>query len=165
MSSTGSHMLAVEDVETYFARAVAFRARASDADETAARQRIFYDESEEPIGKDSGALLTSRRPFIVLRPELLHYQPDGVGRDTVLVANGGVIALITDNPRTPENYKESFRDFWNWITSVTDEISQNVRSDAYFQFSMTLIQPPYRKPLTERASDDYWETVFLFTYQ
>ena len=166
--TTGSGMLAVEDVETYLANSTLFRARAGDADVTAAKKRVFYVESEPPAEEAPGATLASRRPYVILSPERLSYQPGGVGDDTVLLADGGVFAIISDNPRNPGNYKESFRDYWDWVTSVTDEIAAMHRTDDHFRFAISLAVLPWRPALTERGcnngGDDFWECVLVFTY-
>lgn len=168
MSSAGSGMFAVEDVETYFAKSPLFRARGGDVDEATARNRIFYVESELPADQAKGATLASRRPYVILAPERLNYQPGGVADDTILLADGGVLAIVVDNPRTPANYKESFRDYWNWVTTVTDEIAGLHRTDDHCRFSITLAVIPWRPALTERGvnneGDDFWECVLVFSY-
>lgn len=164
MSSTGSSMLAIEDVEIYFAKSSLFRARGGDADEETAKGRIFYVESEFPADQAKGTTLASHRPYVILAPERLNYQPGGVGDTTVLLADGGVLAIVSDNPREAGNYKESFRDYWNWVSSVTDEIAAMHRTDEHFRFAMSLAVIPWRPSITERAADDFWECVLVFTY-
>lgn len=168
MTTTGSGMLAVEDVEAYLAKSALFRARADDASEAAAKKRIYYVESEPPAEQQKGATLASLRPYVILAPERLNYQPGGVGESTVLLADGGVLAIISDNPREGHNFKESFRDYWNWVTSVTDEIASMYRADEHFRFAMSLAVLPWRPALTERGhngqGDDFWECVLVFSY-
>lgn len=162
--TTGSGMLAVEDVEKYFAKSTLFRARKGDADEAAARQRIFFVESELPASAVKGETLLDRRPYVILSPERLNYKPGGIGQDDVLLADGGVFAIVVDNPRNVESFKESFRDYWDWVTSVTDEIAAMDRTDDHIRPSLSLAVLPWRPAITEREADDFWECVLVFTY-
>lgn len=162
--TTGSGMLAIEDVEKYFAKSTVFQGRAGDPDEATAKNRIYYGESELPATTDKGVTLASKRPYVILGAERLNYKPGGVGDDAVLLADGGVMAIVTDNPRNGGNYKESFRDYWDWVTSVTDDIAGMHRTDDHFRFGISLAILPWRPALTERAADDFWECVLVFTY-
>lgn len=161
--STGSGMLAVEDVEAYFAKSALFRARGGDADETTAKKRIYYGETELPASQ-AGATLAPLRPYVTLIPDRLAYKAAGVGQTTILHADGGVFAIITDNPKNGANYKESFRDYWDWVTSVTDQIAAMHRTDDHFRFEIMLAVGPWRPALTERAPDDFWECALVFAY-
>lgn len=166
MSITGSGMLAIEDVEKYLLLSNRFLERFVTEEEQLVEPsgRIYYNESETPADGGKGATLDSLRPYVILAPERLNYQPGGVGEDTVLLADGGVLAVISDKVRDGHSYKESFRNFWGWLSSVTDEIAGMHRTDDHFRFSIALAVIPWRPALTERAADDFWECVLVFSY-
>lgn len=157
-------MLAVEDVEAYFAKSTIFRTRVGAANEAAAKGHVYYCESEFAPGAEAGATLAPLRPFLVLAPDRLSYQAGSEGQTTILQASGGVVVVISDNPKESANNKESFRDYWDWVTATLDEIASMHRTDDHFRFEISLAIPPWRPAVTERASDDFWESVFMFSY-
>lgn len=157
-------MLAVADVEQYFMRSAVFQERLETADPELVAKHIYYCESEFSPDPDPSATLASLRPFLVLAPERLVYQAGSEGDSTILYASGGVVAVVSDNPTQGKNNKESFRDYWGWVSAVMDEISAMERTDDHFRFEFSLAIPPWRPALTERPGDDFWESVFLFTY-
>lgn len=160
----GSGQQAIADVETYIANTTAFQSRGGDSTAAAAKRRVLYGESDEPEDMNAGATLASQRPYVILSPERFMYEFAGVADDAFLCAQGGVMAIFCDNAK-PASYKESFADFWGWVTSVIDEISQAHRTEEHFRFEIALAVPPWRPALTERSGDDYWECVFVFTYK
>lgn len=165
----GSSMLAIEDVEKYFCLTNAFQDRLATADpeqvnpEEAVRH-IYYCETGYVPGVEEGATLAPLRPYLILAPDQLLYQKGSEGETTILQASGGVVCVISDNPAQGKDNKESFRDYWGWVSAMLDEIAAMHRIDDHFRFEMALAVPPWRPSLTERAADDWWESVVTFTY-
>ncbi|MGV3605207.1 MAG: hypothetical protein ACO1RA_02285 [Planctomycetaceae bacterium] len=161
---TGTGLFSLQDVETYLSLSASFCARCSVSTPADAKRRIYYGESELPPSLEAGATLAPLRPFCILVPESLNYNPEGVGDSIQYAVDGGVVAIFQDNPRFKEDYKLSLNDFYGWVSQILDEISATHRTDQYMRFRMRMISPPYRPQLSARGSDDFWEAGFLFTF-
>lgn len=161
---TGTGLFALKDVETYLSLSASFRARCNASTPALAKNSVYYGESELPPGLEAGSTLAPLRPFAILVATDLDYAPIGIGDSIEYGVSGGIMAILQDNPRFADNYKLSKEDFWGWVSLVLDEISQTHRDDNYMRFKMRMFAPPYRPPLSQRGSDDFWEVGIVFTF-
>lgn len=163
--TTGSAALMLEGAETLIADSAAFRTRVGAANAEAAMLKIFYAEAEAIDKLQVGMTLADKRPFVILAIDAHGYIQIGQGARITLGGTGGVVAIFSDKPKYPDNYKQSYLDFLDWISTVMDEVAGDVGRDTAWPFnSIELAHEPWRPSITDRASDDFWLGGYVLSH-
>lgn len=159
---SSSLYLALTGARALVSKSAAFQGRFGGT-EAQALQRIYGDDAEQNL--TPGKTLANLRPFAVVCADAHGYVQIGEGSRITLGGTGGILVLLSDNPRTPENHTESYFDFCNWIGQVMDDISELPGRNTYWPFNrIDMVADPLRPPLTSRADDDYWLAGYLFSH-
>jgi hypothetical protein len=158
----GSLAQALSAARTLISKSTSFQNRRG-VSEAAALQHIYLDSAEEVI--QQGETLASKRPFAVVCADGHGYVQIGLGARIDLGGTGGVLVLFSDNPKSPEDHGASYLEFCDWISSVMDDVAQLPGRNTYWPFNkIDLVEPPFRPPLTERESDDYWVAAYVMSH-
>jgi hypothetical protein len=163
LATTGSLALALEGAETLFSLSATLQARVGGKTPAELKsQHILFGELTNEGAIDPTATLAGKRPAIILIPETHFYVQVGQGSQITMLANTGILVVITDNPRYPENHKASLLDFVDFASSVMDDISDLFGRDTYYPFNRPTLEQPYFRPIKiDRPSDDYWTATYL----
>lgn len=160
---SGSLKQHLDLVEGLIAASASFQNRVGAGNATAAKAKILR-EGMIAVEGGSTETLTSQRPFCVLVVDAHGYVQIDQGASVNLGGTGGILAVFTDNARHTEAsaaaHKQSHDDFVDWVSSVMDEVADDVGVGAYNDLKMVV--PPERAPLTDRQADDYWLCAYLF---
>jgi hypothetical protein len=151
-------------VEQLLADSKTFRASVGAANADQAKQRIHYTE----IRSFDEAAMPARteRPCVLLVTDTFAYDQIGQSAGIDLGASGGVAAVCLKNSLAGSDDKAITLDYENWLGGILDDIRELLaQPNDYFPFrQIQLIEGPFRADLTERASDDYWAAVLLFSH-
>lgn len=158
---TGSIALALEGVENMIAASAAFQARVGAASAAEAKGAILREGQVEQ-NAEPGATLAPQRPFCVLAIDAHGYLQIGQGSLITLGNSGGILAIFTDNPVTPEDHKASHDEFIDWVSTVLDEAAENSGRDGYWPVKgIDLVESPWRPNLVDRVGDDFWICAYV----
>ncbi len=164
---SSSLRLALEGARDLVAASTTFQTRRGVASATAALPYIKFDE-EVAQYLQPGETLAPQRPFAVIGIDRHGFLQISQGLQVNLGATGGVLVLLSDNPREAAQHGASFLDFSDFVGGVMDDVasnsgkSYNAGASSYWPFnSIELVVDPYRPPLTERQSDDFWIAGFV----
>lgn len=161
---SGSLYQALTGAKSLISLSSAFQTRTGAANATAALASIYCDAVQELI-LQPGETLARKRPFALVCVDAHGYVQIGEGARHTLGGTGGIFVLLSDNARTPDDHQASFLDFVDWTSTVFDEISELPGRNQYWPFNhFELVEPHFRPPLTERASDDYWLCGYLLSH-
>jgi hypothetical protein len=155
----------LEGAETLLARSAAFRTKVGAGDVAAAKLKIYFGELAESLDLVQGATLGGKRPCALMGVDAHGYIQIGQGARIELGGTGAVWMLLLDNPAQPDSHKASLLDFLDWTSTVLDEISDDVGRDDRWPFNhIVQALEPYRPPLGDRKSDDYWLVGYLLSH-
>lgn len=164
---SSSLRLALEGARDLVAASSTFQTRRGVATAAAAAPFLKFHE-EAVIFLQPGVTLAEQRPFGVIGIDRHGFLQIGQGLQVHLGATGGILVLLSDNPRTPDNHSESFVDFSDFVGGVMDDVaansgkSYNAGANSYWPFnSIELVVDPYRPPMTESEADDFWVAAFV----
>jgi hypothetical protein len=161
-AATSSLALALEGAETLFSLSATLQARVGKTAAELKAQHILFGELTNDGGLDPSATLNGKRPAIILIPETHFYLQVGQGSQHTMLANTGILVVITDNPRYKENHKASLLDFVNFAGGVMDDVSELFGRDTYYPFNRPTLEQPYFRPnKLDRGSDDFWTVTYL----
>jgi hypothetical protein len=125
----------------------------------------YYEEIADFL--QPGTTLAEQRPFAIVGIDRHGFTQISQGLQVNLGATGGIMVLLSDNPHSPEDHSASFFDFADWVGTVMEEIAANCGKSYsagtanYWPFnSIELVVDPYRPPMTETKSDDFWVASF-----
>ncbi len=159
----GSLALALTGARDLISLSTSFQMRRGVNSAAAALPFIHLDSVESVL--QPGETLASKRPFALVCADAHGYVQIGLGARIDLGGTGGVLVLLSDNPRTPEDHGSSYLDFCDWISSVMDDVSQLPGRNKYWPFNrIELVEHPFRPPITEVGSDDYWIAAYVMSY-
>jgi hypothetical protein len=165
---SGSLLSLLDGAEVLLADSAEFRARVGAADAAAAKSRIHYWESDPADYWLEQYTLSEQRPFALLMVTAHGYRQIGQDASHHMGAFGGLIVLLSDNPKYPDSPKQSYRDFVDWTSLAIDECAENFGKSQsstvpYYPFlAAELVQPPERSSLVDRQSDDFFEAAWMF---
>lgn len=163
--STGSAALMLEGAETLLVRSTTFRTKVQAADQTVARQKVFFGELADALELTQGATLQGKRPGAIIGIDRHGYVQIGQGARILLGGTGAVWLMLVDNHNPDHTHKEGLLAFVDWTSTVFDEISEDVGRDVQWPFNhFDMVVEPYRPAIGDRKSDDFWLTVYLLSH-
>ena len=157
----GSLYQRLAGAETLFIRSAAFRAHVGAADQLAAKANVYVGELHDVLALAEGHTLAVKRPSIVIGVESHGYVQVGQGAALELIAVGGVWVLFLDNPENPTDHKASLFAFTDWVSTVLDEVADDVGRDVQWPFFPRMFLEPFRPDVADRQADDYWAMGYI----
>lgn len=160
---SGSLAMALSGARSLISLSTSFQSRRGVGSAAAALPFVHLDSVEATL--QPGETLESKRPFALVCADAHGYVQVGVGARIELGGTGGVLVVLSDNPRSPDDHGASYLDFCDWVSAVIDEIAELPGRNTYWPFNrIEMVEHPWRPPITERASDDFWIAAYVMSH-